>query len=75
MPCPLDAGKCCDDPRADHSSDLSEAQQATWYRAQRIVNDDRLIVIPMRGAASSFNIIDVDTRAEWVKAATRTSSI
>lgn len=36
-----------------------------WLRDQGIRNTDRVVVIPLRGAVSSFNIIDPDVRAEW----------
>jgi AAA domain len=46
--------------------EMSASQLDDWYRDQMIENDDRLIVIPMRGAASSFNIIEPEARARWV---------
>jgi hypothetical protein len=47
--------------------EMSPTQLDDWYRAQNIQRDDQLLVIPMRGAASSFNIIDAEARGEWVK--------
>lgn len=38
-----------------------------WLQAQRIQNDDRVIVVPMRGRAAAFNILDPETRAEWAR--------
>jgi hypothetical protein len=45
--------------------EMSPTQLDEWYGDQKIVNDDRLLMIPMRGAASSFNIIDEDVRRQW----------
>ena len=36
-----------------------------WYRAANIEHDDRLTIIPLRGRAASFNILDDVIRAEW----------
>lgn len=47
--------------------EMSPNQLDDWYREQQIENDDRLLVIPMRGAASSFNIIDPEARSYWVE--------
>jgi hypothetical protein len=46
--------------------EMSMTQLDDWYRDQKIRNDDRLLMIPMRGAASSFNIIDPEVRRHWV---------
>jgi hypothetical protein len=45
--------------------EMSESQLDEWLRAQEIQNDDRVIVIPMRGRAAAFNILDAAIRAEW----------
>lgn len=47
--------------------EMSEHQLDGWLRDQGIVNDDRLTVIPMRGRARSFNILDDAIRAEWAE--------
>lgn len=36
-----------------------------WLRDQGVRNPDRVHVVPLRGALSSFNILDPDTRAKW----------
>jgi AAA domain-containing protein len=46
--------------------EMSATQLDDWYEAQRISNDNRLLVIPLRGAASSFDITNQDVRAHWV---------
>jgi hypothetical protein len=45
--------------------EMSDTQLDDWYRDIQIVNDDRMLVIPMRGAAALFNIVDPDVRAKW----------
>jgi hypothetical protein len=47
--------------------EMSPNQLDEWYAAQQIDNDDRLVVIPLRGAASSFDIIDPERRRYWVE--------
>src|SRR5262249_36305668 len=39
-----------------------------WYRALKIKHADRVVIMPMRGRGSAFNILDPDTRTEWAKA-------
>lgn len=46
--------------------EMSATQLDDWYCAQRITHDDRLLVIPMRGAASAFDIANPEVRARWV---------
>lgn len=45
--------------------EMSEHQLDAWLRAQRIHNDDRLIVVPIRGRASLFNPLDEHNRGLW----------
>jgi hypothetical protein len=45
--------------------EMSEHQLDDWLRDQRIANDDRLIVLPMRGKGGSFDILEPDVRAKW----------
>jgi len=45
--------------------EMSPHQLDDWYAAQDITNDDRLLVIPMRGSASAFNITDRATCSRW----------
>jgi len=47
--------------------EMGRNQLRRWYRDQQIKNDDGVVVLPMRGLASSFNIIDPRVRAEWVE--------
>lgn len=45
--------------------EMSATQLSAWLRDQGIVNDDRVVLVSMRGRAASFDIIDPDIRAEW----------
>lgn len=45
--------------------EMSEGTLVQWYREQGIQNDDRVILLPMRGRASEFNILDRKVRAAW----------
>lgn len=45
--------------------EMSGHQLDKWMADQQISNDDRLIPIPMRGNASSFDIIDPRVRSQW----------
>jgi hypothetical protein len=47
--------------------EMSPNQLDDWYQDQQINRDDQLIVIPMRGAASSFNIVESEVCAYWVE--------
>jgi hypothetical protein len=47
--------------------EMAGGQLDDWYRDQNIVADDRLWVIPMRGRAGAFDIVDKDVRAGWVE--------
>jgi hypothetical protein len=47
--------------------EMSPTQLDDWYEAQHIVNDDRLLVIPLRGLASAFNIIDRAACSRWAQ--------
>lgn len=40
-------------------------QLKRWYRDQQIEDTDRVVVIPMRGLASCFNLTDPGVRAAW----------
>lgn len=46
--------------------EMSANQLDDWLRAQQIVNDDQVIVLPLRGAAGTFDLIDPGVRARWV---------
>lgn len=45
--------------------EMSERQIDSWLRDQGIENDDRVVVIPLRGKATTFDILDDSTRREW----------
>lgn len=47
--------------------EMSERQIDGWLADQKIIHDDQVLIIPLRGAGSSFNIIDETTRARWVE--------
>jgi hypothetical protein len=45
--------------------EMSAAQFDTWLASQKIVHDDRVVVVPLRGAAGAFDILTPDRRTEW----------
>ena len=45
--------------------EMSQRQLRSWLREQRIVHDDRVVVVPMRGQAATFDILDSVTRTRW----------
>ena len=47
--------------------EMSERQLAAWLKDQAIKNDDRVTVIPMRGKASTFDLLDERTLDEWAQ--------
>lgn len=47
--------------------EMSEHQLDSWYRALRIRRDDRVILLPMRGKASSFNLLDPSILSAWAE--------
>lgn len=46
-------------------NEMDRRQIRRWLRDQGIRNTDRVHVIPLRGALSSFNILDPEVRASW----------
>ena len=46
--------------------EMGKHQLKRWYREQQIRETDRLVVIPMRGRAASFNLVDEETRTLWM---------
>ena len=46
--------------------EMSASQLDAWLRAQGIRDDDRVVPIPLRGQAASFNLLDESLRAQWV---------
>ena len=45
--------------------EMSERQIDGWLSDQNIVNTDKVVVIPLRGRATTFDILDDKVRAEW----------
>lgn len=45
--------------------EMSERQLDSWLGDQGIERDDKVVVIPMRGKASGFDILDDTVRKEW----------
>lgn len=45
--------------------EMSERQIDSWLRDQGIENDHRVIIVPLRGKATTFDILDDTTRREW----------
>lgn len=46
-------------------TEMPARQLDEWYGDQGIVNDHRVVLFPLRGALSSFNILDPTARREW----------
>ena len=46
-------------------TEMSPGQLDDWLGVHRIQNDDRVIVVPLRGALTSFDILDATIRAQW----------
>lgn len=47
--------------------EMGRNQLRRWYRDQQIKGTDRVVVIPMRGQAASFDLADVQVRALWAE--------
>lgn len=47
--------------------EMGKNQLRRWYRDQRIDRDDRVFLVPMRGHAAAFNILDKPMRAKWAR--------
>lgn len=45
--------------------EMSEHQLDSWYRAVHIRHDDRVVLVPMRGKATSFNLLDGAVLTAW----------
>jgi hypothetical protein len=45
--------------------EMSRHQLRLWLREQRVRHDDRVCVVPLRGQAASFDILEPATRARW----------
>jgi hypothetical protein len=48
-------------------TEMSPTQLDEWYREQGIHAGDRVVVLPIRGRLSSFNILDKSIRAKWAE--------
>lgn len=48
-------------------TELDKRTMRRWLRDQGIRDTDAVTVIPLRGAVSTFNILDASTRAEWAR--------
>jgi hypothetical protein len=48
--------------------EMSRRQLKQWYRTARIQRTDRVVVLSLRGAVGSFNILDPTIRRKWAKA-------
>lgn len=48
--------------------EMSESQLVDWYRDSRIQHDDKVLLIPMRGHISAFNIFNAEIRSAWAAA-------
>lgn len=46
-------------------TEMSAIQLDDWLRAQQIRHDDRVLVVPLRGAVSAFNLLDARVLADW----------
>lgn len=49
-------------------TEMSGRQLDDWLSAQRIVRNDRVLVVSLRGAVSSLDLLDPATRAQWAEA-------
>lgn len=47
--------------------EMSQRQLRAWLARQRIEHTERVMVFPLRGAASAFGILDLEVCARWVK--------
>ncbi|GAA1714374.1 hypothetical protein GCM10009809_08200 [Isoptericola hypogeus] len=48
-------------------NEMGRARLARWYRQLAIAHPDRVDLIDLRGAASSFNILDPSIRSRWAE--------
>jgi sugar phosphate isomerase/epimerase len=49
-------------------NELDARMLRSWYREQGIVNTGQVTVLPLRGAVSTFDVLDTDGRAQWAQA-------
>jgi len=48
-------------------TEMSRVQLRRWFKDQRIVNDDRVLVVPLRGSSGALDLVDPGGRARWVE--------
>jgi hypothetical protein len=48
-------------------NELDPRMMRRWLRDQGIINEDRVVVVSLRGAISTFNLLDEECRARWAK--------
>ena len=51
-------------------NELDPRQIKHWLRSQDITNTDNVVVVPLRGRLSTFDILDPLTRQEWARSIT-----
>jgi AAA domain len=47
--------------------EMNEHQLDGWYADMKIRNDDQVFVIPLRGNAAAFDILDAGIRTQWAE--------
>lgn len=47
--------------------EMSERQIDEWLSDQGIQNKDKVVIVPLRGKASAFDIIDPEIRSQWAQ--------
>lgn len=48
-------------------TEMGERQLVDWLADQGVEHSERVVVVPLRGRLSSFDILDRDCRREWVE--------
>jgi hypothetical protein len=46
-------------------TEMAESQLDDWYRDQRIVHDNQVVPLALRGKLTSFNLLDATVRSAW----------
>jgi hypothetical protein len=47
-------------------TEMEDRQLDAWHQAQAIRQDDAVVVISLKGALSTFNLLDKNVRADWI---------
>jgi AAA domain-containing protein len=47
-------------------TEMEEHQLDEWHKCQGIRHDDQVIVISLKGALSTFNVLDKTVRSDWI---------